>query len=45
MPQRRADLVAVILYGLSLLPSSFYFTFVSAAVIDSLGIDMHLQAR
>ncbi|NJD99266.1 hypothetical protein E3E26_05650 [Thermococcus sp. LS1] len=42
MPRKKADLIAVILYGLFLIPSSFYFTFVSAAVIDSLGIDRHL---
>lgn len=45
MPQKTADLIAVILYGLFLVPSSFYFTFVSAAVINSLCLDRHLRAR
>ncbi len=44
MPREKADLTATILYALFLLPSSFYFTFVSAAIIDTFGIDAHLPA-
>ncbi len=44
MPREKADLVAAILYAIVLLPSSFYFTFVSAAMIDTFGIDAHLPA-
>ena len=44
MPREKADLIAGVLYALFLLPSSFYFTFVSAAMIDTFGIDAHLPA-
>ena len=44
MPREKADLVAAILYAIVLLPSSFYFTFVSAAMIDTFGIDAYLPA-
>jgi len=42
IPQRKAGLVAGILYTLFPLPSSFYFTFVSVAVVNTLGIDKHI---
>ncbi len=44
MPREKADLIAGVLYALFLLPSSFYFTFVSAAMIDTFGINAHLPA-
>ncbi|MBP1912280.1 hypothetical protein [Thermococcus stetteri] len=44
MSRRKADIVAGALYILFLLPSAFYFLFVSAAVIDTPGIDRHLPA-
>ena len=39
MPREKADLVAGALYAPFLLMSSFSFTFVSAAMIDTFGID------
>ena len=44
MPREKADLVAEALYAPFLLMSSFSFTFVSAAMIDTFGIDAHLPA-
>ncbi|NJE03196.1 hypothetical protein [Thermococcus sp. MV11] len=42
LPPKKADLVAVALYGFLLFPLSFYFTFVSAAMADTFGIYEHL---
>ena len=42
MPREKADVTAGVLYALFLIPSSFYFTFVSAATIDTFGIDKYL---
>ncbi len=39
MPREKADLVAGVLYAPFLVSSSLYFTFVSAAMIDTSGID------
>ena len=42
MPREKADLVAGALYAPFLVSSSLYFTFVSAAMIDTFGIDTYL---
>ncbi len=44
MPREKADLVAGALYAPFLVMSSFFFTFVSAAMIDTSGIDKLLPA-
>ncbi len=44
MPREKADLVAGVLYAPFLVSSSLYFTFVSAAMIDTSGIDKVLPA-
>ena len=44
IPREKADVTTSVLYALFLVPSSFYFTFMSAATIDTFGIDAHLPA-
>jgi hypothetical protein len=41
-PRKTADLIAALLFGMFLIPSSSVLTFVSTAVIDSLGLDKYL---
>lgn len=43
-PQKTADYIAALLYGLFLIPSSFILTFVSTAMIDGLGFDKYLPS-
>ena len=44
IPLKKADLIATILYAIVLHPSSIHFTFVSATIVDTFGIDAHLPA-